>query len=166
MAFILLAMALASACVIRPHVVTLQLANRPEPARDGSVRPTHTLRLTDYGMILWDTEPVNQMELVANLRAGLRQPREPDILFVPDANASYELSAQVLAVVNGTGVTRLALPNICAFRVFGKTPKPLPLTIHFPVPKGGIRSEDGKLPMTPDCTWQGDPMPVRDWRGL
>ncbi len=163
---LLAVLALAATFQVKPHIVTLRLVDLHQAQEAGPPRENHTLRLTHTGMMLWDGEAINQAELVSNLQAGLLAPREPTIAFVPDANAGYELSAQVLAVVVSTGVTKLSLPNICAFRVFGKTPAPLPLTIHLPLPEGGITQSAGKLPMTPDCTWRGEPLPVRDWKGL
>lgn len=151
---------------VKPHIVTLRLIDLHASPEVGPTRERHTLRLTETGMMMWDGSAINQTELVSQLQAGLQAPHEPSIVFVPDANARYELSAQVLTIVLASGVTQLSLPNICAFRVFGKTPAPLPLSIHIPVPEGGIAADNGKLPMTPDCTWQGEPLPVRDWKGL
>jgi len=49
----------------------------------------------------------------------LQMPVEPELQFQPDANASYDLSAQVLNIIKGSGVTKFGFVGNEQYRVFG-----------------------------------------------
>ena len=85
----------------------------PDPVRNKVV-------LTAGGVILWNGDAVSQGQLLAVLRqtAGFRV--EPELQFQPEANASYDLSAQVLNVIKGSGVTKFGFVGNEQYRAFGK----------------------------------------------
>ena len=47
-------------------------------------------------------------------------PVEPELQFEPEPEASYELSAQVLNIIKGSGVTKFGFVGNEKYRVFGK----------------------------------------------
>ncbi len=90
------------------HAIVIDLpvpliASAPAPLIDLKV---DRVRLTAVGEILWNGEIVNYNELVEFAEASREEPVTPLLIFEPDANASYEFSAHVLAVLHATGLTR------------------------------------------------------------
>jgi biopolymer transport protein ExbD len=75
--------------------------------------------LTATDQILWNGLPINDNQLVANLQATLAMPVEPELQFEPEPNASYDLSAQVLNIIKGSGVTKFGFVGNEKYRVFG-----------------------------------------------
>ena len=70
------------------------------------------------GEILWNGESINQNQLVANLQQTLTFAVEPELQFEPEANASYDLSAKVLNIIKGSGVTKFGFVGNEKYRVF------------------------------------------------
>ncbi|MES2698768.1 MAG: biopolymer transporter ExbD, partial [Pseudomonadota bacterium] len=70
--------------------------------------------------ILWNGNPVNQNELVFQLQQTLTYPVEPELQFEPEAQASYELSANVLNIIKGSGVTKFGFVGNERYRQFDK----------------------------------------------
>ena len=64
----------------------------------GAVR--HRVGLTEYAVITWNGRPVTFAELVKALNSANAAPRASTVIFQPDGNATYELSLQVLAVLD------------------------------------------------------------------
>jgi len=75
--------------------------------------------LTTEGAILWNGEAVSQGQLLAALRQTTRLPIEPELQFEPEANAGYDLSAKVLNVIKGSGVTKFGFVGNEQYRAFG-----------------------------------------------
>jgi biopolymer transport protein ExbD len=75
--------------------------------------------LTDAGEILWNGQTITDGQLVANLQQTLTFAVEPELQFEPEANASYDLSAQVLNIIKGSGVTKFGFVGNEKYRVFG-----------------------------------------------
>jgi len=75
--------------------------------------------LTAADQILWNGLAINDSQLVANLQATLAMPVEPELQFEPEPNASYDLSAQVLNIIKGSGVTKFGFVGNEKYRVFG-----------------------------------------------
>jgi len=75
--------------------------------------------LTATDQILWNGQPINDGQLVANLQATLAMPVEPELQFEPEPNASYDLSSQVLNIIKGSGVTKFGFVGNEKYRVFG-----------------------------------------------
>ena len=58
--------------------------------------------------------------MIANLQQTLTFAVEPELQFEPEANASYDLSAKVLNIIKGSGVTKFGFVGNEKYRVFGK----------------------------------------------
>jgi biopolymer transport protein ExbD len=75
--------------------------------------------LTAADQILWNGQAINDGQLVANLQATLAMPVEPELQFEPEPNASYDLAAQVLNIIKGSGVTKFGFVGNEKYRIFG-----------------------------------------------
>lgn len=62
--------------------------------------------LTTDNQVLWNGNPINNGQLVTLLQESMKLPTEPELQFEPEANASYDLSARVLNIIKGSGVTK------------------------------------------------------------
>lgn len=76
--------------------------------------------LTPQNLILWNGNPVNRGGLVYQLQETLRYPVEPELQFEPEAQASYQLSADVLNIIKASGVTKFGFVGNERYRQFGK----------------------------------------------
>ena len=76
--------------------------------------------LTPNNEILWNGTPITPNTLVANLQTSLTYSVEPELQFEPEAAASYDLSAKVLNIIKGSGVTKFGFVGNEKYRVFGK----------------------------------------------
>jgi biopolymer transport protein ExbD len=75
--------------------------------------------LTDRNEILWNGNTITDGQLVANLQATLKMTTEPELQFEPEPNAGYDISAQVLNIIKGSGVTKFGFVGNEKYRVFG-----------------------------------------------
>jgi biopolymer transport protein ExbD len=75
--------------------------------------------LTAANQILWNDQAITDNQLVANLQATLKMPTEPELQFEPEPEAGYDLSAQVLNIIKGSGVTKFGFVGNEKYRVFG-----------------------------------------------
>ena len=107
---------------VATHAVNIDLPSPdPNPPPENMIDPVvNKVVLTPNGEILWNAIPIDQGELVRNLRETLTLPLEPELQFEPEANASYELSAQVLNVIKNSGVTKFGFVGNERYRTFGK----------------------------------------------
>jgi len=95
------------------------------PGDDGEVLPVpdevkNRLVLTADDRILWNGHALSRPELAALLRQTAQMPVEPKLQFDPDAAASYDLSARVLATIKASGVTRFGFVGNERHADFGK----------------------------------------------
>jgi biopolymer transport protein ExbD len=74
--------------------------------------------LTPTNQILWNGNPVNTNELVFQLQQTLTYSVEPELQFEPEAQASYELSANVLNIIKASGVTKFGFVGNERYRQF------------------------------------------------
>ncbi|WP_255535874.1 biopolymer transporter ExbD [Novosphingobium sp. KA1] len=65
----------------------------------------NTVSLDANGTIRWNGEAVESADLAKLLYSTTRMPTEPQLRFRPDAGASYDRAAQVLAAIKASGVT-------------------------------------------------------------
>jgi biopolymer transport protein ExbD len=77
--------------------------------------------LTQANEILWNGEPITDGQLVGNLQQTLIFAVEPELQFEPEPNASYDLSAKVLNIIKGSGVTKFGFVGNEKYRVFEKS---------------------------------------------
>ncbi|GAB5348872.1 ExbD/TolR family protein [Alteriqipengyuania sp. 357] len=61
--------------------------------------------VTESGSVLWNGEAVSQTQLRANLALTSEIAPEPELQFEPEADASYELSARTLNLIEASPVT-------------------------------------------------------------
>ncbi len=109
---------------VATHSVDIDLPQGNPPPTDIVIDPVkNKLVLTQDGIILWNADPIDQNQLVALLAETQNESVyaiEPELQFEPEPNASYELSAKVLQVIKGSGVTKFGFVGNEKYRVFGK----------------------------------------------
>jgi biopolymer transport protein ExbD len=80
------------------------------------------LSITANDAVLWNGTRVDGPALVTILaRANALKP-EPQLEFAPEAEASYELSAQVLQIVKASGATNFGFVGNERYRDFARAP--------------------------------------------
>jgi biopolymer transport protein ExbD len=106
---------------VATHAVNIDL---PVPNPNDTPPPVDPIKnkivLTPANEILWNGEPINSGELVANLQTSLTFSVEPELQFEPEPQASYDLSAKVLNIIKQSGVTKFGFVGNEKYRVFGK----------------------------------------------
>ena len=107
---------------VATHAVNIDLPSpNPNPPPENQIDPVkNKIVLTQAGQILWNGDQINDGELVRNLQATLQMDVEPELQFEPEANASYDISAQVLKIIKSSGVTKFGFVGNERYRVFGK----------------------------------------------
>ena len=107
---------------VATHAVNIDLPQPSnEPVDPNDIDPIQNkIVLTQTGEILWNGDSINQNELVRNLNYTKNINPEPELQFEPEATASYDLSARVLNVIKGSGVTRFGFVGNEQYRSFGK----------------------------------------------
>jgi len=107
---------------VATHAINIDLPQPdPNPPPENMIDPVkNKIVLTSRDQILWNAEPINQGELVRNLQETLTFSIEPELQFEPEPNASYEISARVLNIIKGSGVTKFGFVGNEKYRSFGK----------------------------------------------
>ena len=91
-----------------PDVVT-----EPDPVRNLLVIETD-------GDLLWNGRAIDDRGLAASLAQVRAMTPEPEVQFRPEANASYERSAQVLLIVKQSRIGRFGMVGNEQYKTFGK----------------------------------------------
>ncbi|RKF20543.1 biopolymer transporter ExbD [Altericroceibacterium spongiae] len=105
---------------VATHSVDIDLPT-PSNAPTDNVDPVkNKVVLTQRDEILWNGEAINQNQLMANLQETLSFPVEPELQFEPESMASYDLSAKVLNIIKGSGVSKFGFVGNDKYRSFGK----------------------------------------------
>lgn len=98
-------------------------ASSPAEQHDNSVSlvdpVSNKIGITSRNEILWNGRPVTLATLSANLEQSRAFPVEPELQFVPEPQASYELSAKVLNVIRDSKVTKFGFVGNEKYRTFG-----------------------------------------------
>ena len=106
---------------VATHAVNIDL---PAPVDNPSNPPVDPVKnkvvLTTDNQILWNGNAIQQGQLVSLLQEGMKMPVEPELQFEPDANASYDLSARVLNIIKGSGVTKFGFVGNERYASFNK----------------------------------------------
>lgn len=76
--------------------------------------------LTMNEQILWNGTVVDEGQLLTILEQTKAITPEPELQFEPEPLASYELSARVLQIIKGSGVTKFGFVGNDKYREFGK----------------------------------------------
>ena len=106
---------------VATHAVNIDL---PAPVDNPSNPPVDPVKnkvvLTTDNQILWNGNVIQQGQLVSLLQEGMKMAVEPELQFEPDANASYDLSARVLNIIKGSGVTKFGFVGNERYASFNK----------------------------------------------
>jgi biopolymer transport protein ExbD len=106
---------------VATHSVDIDL---PTPAPPTDVPPIEPIKnkivLTPTNEILWNAEVITDNQLVTLLSQSRKMAVEPELQFEPEPQASYDLSAKVLNIIKGSGVTKFGFVGNEKYRVFGK----------------------------------------------
>jgi biopolymer transport protein ExbD len=106
---------------VATHSVDIDL---PTPAPPTDVPPIEPIKnkivLTPANEILWNAEVITDNQLVTLLSQSRAMAVEPELQFEPEPQASYDLSAKVLNIIKGSGVTKFGFVGNEKYRVFGK----------------------------------------------
>jgi|SRR5690606_2519424 biopolymer transport protein ExbD len=106
---------------IATHSVDIDLpVADPNPPQNMVDPIKNKIVLTPDNEILWNGTPITPEILMANLKTSLSYEVEPELQFEPEALASYDLSAKVLNIIKGSGVTKFGFVGNEKYRVFGK----------------------------------------------
>ena len=107
---------------VATHAVNIDLPVPTPPKDEDLPDPVkNKVVLTEDGRIMWNGEEKNDSELLGLLEASLDYEVEPELQFEPMANASYDLSAKVLDIIKGSGVTKFGFVGNEQYAGFGKT---------------------------------------------
>jgi biopolymer transport protein ExbD len=104
---------------IKPHSLVVPLPGPPPPG-------THTapdrnkIVVTAGGAILWNGEAVSQDDLSTLLVRTTRLRTKPELLFEPEANASYDVSVKVINTITDAGVTKFGFVGNHRYREFAR----------------------------------------------
>ncbi len=111
-------------------IITIPVANNsvdidlPTPTPPTNPPPIDPIKnkvvLTAQDQILWNGAPLTEAELVDTLQKTTQMAVEPELQFEPEPLASYELSANVLRDIKGSGVTKFGFVGNDKYRNFGK----------------------------------------------
>ena len=105
---------------VATHSVDIDLPQGDPPPQDIIIDPIkNKLVLTQDDQILWNAEVINGSQLRTLLAETTAMAVEPELQFEPEANASYDLSARVLQIIKGSGVTKFGFVGNEKYRVFG-----------------------------------------------
>ncbi len=107
---------------VATHSVDIDLPQpSAEPPPLNQVDPIkNKIVLTQAGEILWNGTAIDQNELVRNLQETMAFAIEPELQFEPEPLASYDLSAKVLNIIKGSGVSKFGFVGNEKYRTFGK----------------------------------------------
>jgi biopolymer transport protein ExbD len=109
---------------VATHAVNIDLPSPNPPPSDIKVEPIkNKVVLSNSDQILWNGQPINGGQLVALLQQTLQIKPEPELQFQPEAGASYQLSANVLNIIKGSGVTKFGFVGNEMYSEFGKPAK-------------------------------------------
>ena len=102
-----------------PDTLQVDLPQR-KPDHGPIDRVRNKIVVTPGDRVLWNGSAVTGPQLWANLTATRAMPVEPELQYEPEADASYDLSAKVLSIIKGSGVTRMGFVGNEKYRQFGR----------------------------------------------
>jgi biopolymer transport protein ExbD len=106
---------------VATHSVDIDLPQGDPPPTDIIIEPIkNKLVLTTTDQILWNAEAISPSQLVTILAETTTMAVEPELQFEPEPNASYDLTAKVLQIIKGSGVTKFGFVGNEKYRIFGK----------------------------------------------
>lgn len=116
---------------VATHAVAIDLPAPSDVPQNVDVNPIkNKVVLTQDDQILWNGATLTQGQLVSVIQQSLALPTEPELQFQPEEFASYELSAQVLKVIKGSGATKFGFVGNEQYRDFAAGPEGVNPTTH------------------------------------
>ncbi len=104
---------------VATHSTNIDLPAPNDTPQDIIVEPIkNKLVLTQDDQILWNGDAIDQGQLVTLLQQSMQIDPEPELQFEPEALASYQLSADVLNIIKGSGVTKFGFVGNEKYRTF------------------------------------------------
>lgn len=100
--------------------IDLPVPDTSNPPPDAIDPVQNKIVLTPTNEILWNGTAITSNQLVTYLNDTKNMEPEPELQFEPEPQASYQLSAEVLNVIKGTGVTKFGFVGNEKYREFGK----------------------------------------------
>ena len=109
---------------VATHSVNIDLPSPPPPNMPKPpVDPIkNKVVLSPDNQILWNGTPIARSVLAANLKASRAMTPEPELQFEPDAQAGYELAANVLNIIKASEVTKFGFVGNERYATFNKAP--------------------------------------------
>lgn len=106
---------------VATHSVDIDLPSGENPPNDVIIDTVkNQVVLTKDNAVMWNGEAVNTGQLVTLLKGTRAMEVEPELQFEPEPNASYDLSARVLNIIKGSGVTKFGFVGNEKYAAFGK----------------------------------------------
>lgn len=109
---------------VATHSVDIDLPSPdPNPPPPDAIDPVkNKIVLTQQNEILWNGDVISQAQLVTYLEETKSMDPEPELQFEPEAQTGYELAANVLRIIKGSGVTKFGFVGNEQFGTFNKSP--------------------------------------------
>ncbi|OCC24079.1 biopolymer transporter ExbD [Croceicoccus estronivorus] len=108
---------------VATHAVNIDLPSPQPTPPDVTVEPIkNKVTLTVDNKVLWNGDVITNGQLVTLLKESLSYEVEPELQFEPEPNASYDLSARVLNIIKGSGVTKFGFVGNERYATFAKQP--------------------------------------------
>jgi biopolymer transport protein ExbD len=102
---------------IAAHSVEVDVGPGPEVINP--IRPTiNKIAISQEDSITWNGERVTKAQLTSLLKASTKMVPEPELQFEPEAQASYQTSAEVLREIKFSGVTNFGFVGNEKYRQF------------------------------------------------
>ena len=106
---------------IATHSIDIDLPQGSNPPRPDMVKPTkNKIVITPEDQILWNSEPIDEGQLVVLLEESKTIVPLPELQFEPYAAAGYAKSARVLSIIKKTEVEKFGFVGNEKYRNFGK----------------------------------------------
>ena len=94
---------------------------QPGPVKTAEPDPVRNLLAIETdGTLVWNGRAIDESELAAQLARVRAMTPEPEVQFGPDAEASYERSAQALLIVKRSRIGNFGFVDNERYRTFGK----------------------------------------------
>ncbi len=108
---------------VATHAVSIDLpAPTPPPLIPPPKTDKNKVVLTSTNQILWNGSAVTDGQLLSLLQTSMTYPVEPELQFQPEPQAAYDISAKVLNIIKGSGVTKFGFVGNEMYSEFGKAP--------------------------------------------
>ena len=92
----------------------------PTIGEDGPDLTKNSLVLRNDGRLEWNGRPVSDAQLAGQLLLVSRMSPEPEVRFEPEANASYQRSAQVMLIVKQSRISNFGFVGNERYRTFDR----------------------------------------------